>query len=53
MKVERELQAMSKVTLEMEKLSERVGKLEKLYLTLGGVLDTKVTPKMRFRRSKN
>ena len=52
----RRLQAIhkTKVTLEteMEKLNERIGKLEKVFLTLGGSLNTKATSKMRFRKGE-
>lgn len=43
----------AEAALELEELSKRVDKLEKLFLLLGGSLDTKATPRMRFRRSKN
>lgn len=53
MKTEQKPQVNTKTALELEELSKRVDKLEKLYLLLGGSLDTKAISRMKFRRSKN
>lgn len=49
-KQEPQVNAETTLEMEAEKLSKRIDKMEELYLTLGGVLNTKVTPKMRFRK---